>query len=368
MRVLYDGNIYLMQAAGGVNRYFANLISRLPPDVEPSLAICGKANLNFPTHPSMKIYSYRRFRPQGVSYRLEKLFFNSVARRRYDIAHPTYYTLLSRQEVSSYRCPVVITVWDMIHELFPAELDPSGRSADEKRKAILAAQAVICISENTRKDLLEMYPVDARKVKVTPLAPGIDSSMVHGPEQVPDRPYFLYVGLRYGYKNFDGLLTAFAAVHQKRPDVSLCVVGAAFSESELQQMADLGVENAVDFYGHVSDQHLAKLYHRSVAFVYPSLYEGFGIPPLEAMACGAPVIVSNRSSLPEVVGDAGILFDPARMDDLADIMNMLADEPSQREELISKGIARAKMFSWDKTAAQTVEIYRSLAGTPSSFN
>lgn len=369
MRVLYDGNIYQMQAAGGVNRYFANLISRLPPDVTPYLTLCDKPTVNYPDHPAMKTYRYRRFRPAGVSYRLEKLFFNGVARaRRYDLAHPTYYTLLTRQELNNYRCPVVVTVWDMIHELFPAELDPQGRNADEKRRAVMAAQGVICISENTKKDLLEMYPLDEKKVKVTPLASGIDASMVHGPERVPDRPYFLYVGLRYGYKNFDGLLSAFAGVQQKRRDTLLCVVGAPFSDSEARRMAELGVANAVEFFGHVTDPHLAKLYHRSVAFIYPSLYEGFGIPPLEAMACGAPVVASDRSSLPEVVGNAGILFDPDKTSDLADIMIMLADDPSQREQLIAKGIVRAKAFSWEKTVAETMEVYRALTGAPESLN
>jgi len=369
MRVLYDGNIYTLQAAGGVNRYFANLISRLPADVTPHVMMCGRPTVNYPTNPAMKIYNYRRFRPAGVSYRLEKMFFNYVASaRRYDLAHPTYYTLLTRQELNGYRCPVVITVWDMIHELFPAELDPSGRNAEQKRRAIMAAQAVICISENTKKDLLEMYPVDEKKVKVTPLAPGIDPGMIHGPEPVPDRPYFLYVGLRYGYKNFEGLLTAFASVHQKRPETLLCVVGASFSKSETQKIAQLGLDKAVECFGHVSDPHLAKLYHCSVAFVYPSLYEGFGIPPLEAMACGTPVVVSNRSSLPEVVGDAGLLFDPDKMSDLADIMVTLANNPSQREQLIAKGIAQAKGFSWEKTVAQTMEVYRSVAGAPERFN
>jgi glycosyltransferase involved in cell wall biosynthesis len=369
MRVLYDGNIYLMQAAGGVNRYFANLVSRLPADVTPYLTLCGNPEVNYPIQPRMKVYNYRRFRPAAVSYRLEKLYFNYVASaRRYDLAHPTYYTLLSRQELSAYRCPVVITVWDMIHELFPAELDPAGRHAEEKRKAIMAAQAVICISENTRNDLLERYPVDERKVKVTPLAAGIDASQAHGPEPVPDRPYFLYVGMRYGYKNFDGLLTAFASVHRGRPGTSLCVVGAPFSQSEMRTIVELGLTNAVEFYGYVSDPHLAKLYHYSLAFVYPSLYEGFGIPPLEAMACGAPVVASNRSSLPEVVGDAGLLFDPEKTSDLTDILLLLNDSLSQREQLIAKGRQRAKVFSWEKTVAQTMEVYRAVSGAAERSN
>jgi len=363
MQVLYDGHIYLMQAAGGVNRYFANLIGRLPAEVTPHLTTCGPRSVNFPVNPRLKVYNYRRFSPASISYRLEKLFFDHKSHwRHYDLAHPTYYTLLSRSEFSKYRCPVVVTVWDMIHELFPAELDPQGRHAEEKRRAILAAQAVICISENTRKDLLERYPVAPDKVRVTHLASTIDTSLANGPEPVPERRYFLYVGLRYGYKNFNGLLAAFARVLSMRPGLALCVVGAPFTAIENKLISELGMVPAVEHYEQVSDAHLARLYHHSVAFVYPSFYEGFGIPPLEAMACGTPVVASNRSSLPEVIGDAGLLFDPERPDELADILITLADDSSERERLIAKGQERVKSFSWDKTVSQTLEIYREVSG------
>jgi glycosyltransferase involved in cell wall biosynthesis len=363
MKVLYDGNIYLMQAAGGVNRYFANLIGRLPADVTPYLTMCGPRSVNFPVNSRMKVYSYRRFRPASVSYRLEKLFFDYTSNaRRYDLAHPTYYTLLSRSEFRKYRCPVVVTVWDMIHELFPAELDPQGRHAEEKRRAIMAAQAVICISENTKNDLLERYPIAPDKVRVTHLASEIDASMAKGPEPVPRRRYFLYVGLRYAYKNFNGLLAAFAQMRSARPELALCVVGTPFSNTEKKRITELGLVAAIEHYEQVSDAHLAKLYHHSLAFIYPSFYEGFGIPPLEAMACGTPVVASNRSSLPEVIGDAGLLFDPERTDELTDILITLADDSSQRERLIAKGRERVKAFSWDKTVAETLEIYREISG------
>jgi glycosyltransferase involved in cell wall biosynthesis len=367
MRVLYDGNIFLMQAAGGVNRYFANLIARLPLDVTPYMTTCETRNVNYPTHPNLKTYNYRRFRPAGVSYRLEKLFFDYVtASRRYDLAHPTYYTLLTRRSMAEYRCPVVITVWDMIHELFPAELDPKGWNAEAKRKAIMAAQAVICISENTKKDLLERNPIPEDRVSVTHLASEIDASISHGSEPVPAKPFFLYVGLRYRYKNFGGLLAAFAKTHSLRGGTALCVVGAPFNNDEEKLIASLGLADAIEHYGHVSDAHLAKLYRCSLAFVYPSFYEGFGIPPLEAMACGTPVIAANRSSMPEVVGGAGLLFDPDSTDELADVLIMMTDNPAQRRRLIAKGQEHVKIFSWEKTVAATLEIYRAVSAVGAS--
>lgn len=364
MHILYDGKIYLMQSAGGVNRYFANLIRRLPPDFRPVLTTCETRAVNYPAHPNLEVRRFRQFRPLGLSYRLEKIYFDRAsASRRFDLAHPTYYTLLTRREVSEYRCPVVVTVWDMIHELFPADLDPLGRSAEEKRRAVLAAQAVICISENTKKDLLERYPsLPEGRVRVTHLASEIDASLSHGPEGVPARPYFLYVGLRYRYKNFTALLTSFAKLRPSRPHAALCVVGAPFDAEECKLIAGLGLGDAVEHYGQVSDAHLAKLYRRSVAFVYPSLYEGFGIPPLEAMSCGTPVVAAERSSVPEVVGDAGLLFDPDSPDDLTDILRLLLDDEAERERLIARGRERARAFSWDKTVGQTLEIYRAVSG------
>jgi glycosyltransferase involved in cell wall biosynthesis len=362
MRVLYDGKIYNIQAAGGVNRYFANLIGRLPPEIVPHLTTCATRAVNFPDHPNLKLYNYRRFRPAGLSYRLEKLFFKTISRmRRYDLAHPTYYTLLSEQELADYHCPVVITVWDMIHELFP-QLDPTGRNAAEKRRAVMSAQAVICISENTRNDLLERYRVPEEKVKVTYLASEIDGQLSYGPEPVPSQPYFLYVGLRYFYKNFAGLLTALSKARTKCPEMRLCVVGGAFNSEERTLLASLKLSDNTDYYGQVSDAHLAKLYRCSIALVYPSLYEGFGLPPLEAMSCGTPVIASNRSSIPEVVGDAGVLFNPDSLKDLADILLHLFNDEAERQRLIARGYQRAKLFSWAKTVDQTLEIYRSLSG------
>jgi glycosyltransferase involved in cell wall biosynthesis len=364
MRILYDGQIYAMQTAGGINRYFANLISRLPKDFTPTLTTCKPRNVNYPAHPNLKTFFYQRFgfRPGFVSYWLEKHYFRGVASfNSFDVVHPTYYALLTRQEINQCRSPVILTVYDMIHELFADQLDLNGHKTEEKRKAILAAQAVICISENTKKDLLERYSLPEEKLTVTYLASDIDASLSHGSEPVPSLPYYLYVGSRVSYKNFNRLLAAFAKAVSVRPEIALCVVGSPLNETEEKLIAELGLTENIEHYGYASDTHLAKLYRCSVAFVYPSLYEGFGIPPLEAMSCGTVAVASNCSSIPEVVGDAGILFDPNSTGDLADILLSLLDSPTERDRLIAKGYQRAQAFSWDKTVAQTLNVYHSVA-------
>jgi len=262
--------------------------------------------------------------------------------------------------MSTYRKPIVVTVWDMIHEIFPDTMDPERKNTRYKQKAISGAQAILCISENTKKDLLQMFSIPESKVFVTPLASQIDRSLSYGSEKIPERPYFLYVGSRYAYKNFNGMLGAFALVASANPDVIILVVGPPFDENEKQMISDLRIRDRIEHYGIVSDMHLAKLYRCSVAFLFPSLYEGFGIPLLEAMACGTPVVASNCSSFPEVVGNAGLLFDPKIKDELPDILLSLLKNPAERDRLIAKGYERAKEFSWEKTVAQTVAVYRSL--------
>jgi len=369
MHILYDGQIYGYQVAGGINRYFANLIGKLPSSFNPSLLVKQVREGDYPSHPNLKVYKYGRSRLEHISYRLslyypsrleDCLIRNTLARRHFDVFHPTYYTLLTGQRMGSYRSPTVLTVWDMIHEIFPSE-DPTGEHAEWKRKAILAAQKIICISENTKKDLLERYAIAESKVSVTYLASEIDATISYGNEPVSPRPYYLYVGSRSSYKNFGGLVDAFAKAVSVRPELALCVVGSPFSEAENKLLGDLKLTEHVEHYGYATDSHLAKLYRCSLALVYPSLYEGFGIPPLEAMSCGTVAVVSNTSSLAEVVGDAGVLFDPKASDELIDILLSLMDDKARREALVLKGRQKAKQFNWDKTVAQTIAIYRSMS-------
>lgn len=363
MQILYDGYIYSMQTAGGINRYFANIIDRLPQDVCSTLTSTYRTNkLHYPTHPNLTLHEYRSFRPHRIFDKVRSYCFRWLNNSpSFDILHPTYYSLLSQQSFTQIRHPLVITVYDMIHELFADSMDLGGHTIRAKQAAIQAADAIICISESTKNDLLKYYPAAASKAIVTHLASEFSGDWAYGMEETPSQPYFLYVGSRAKeYKNFDTLLIAFSKAASVNTDIFLCVVGSPFSDEERQQIAQLKLTDRIQHYRYASDTHLAKLYRCSSAFVYPSLYEGFGIPPLEAMACGAIVVASDTSSIPEVVGDAGILFDPTSACDLADILLQVLGSSTERDRLIQKGYQRTKTFSWEKTAQQTVAVYRSL--------
>ena len=337
MRVLYDGTIFGFQAAGGISRFFTSLIRRLPVDWQPSVITPQVNNLYFPEHPRLQVFRWRRFQPTRVSNVLERHYFQAVVRRmRPQLVHPTYYTLLTRRQASAnqfyrnYRCPVVLSVWDMIHEVYPRMIEQSDFWAARKREAVQAADAIICISEHTKRDLLARIPIPEEKVSVVYLASDLDESLAHGDEPVPPSPYFLYVGGRSAeYKNFDGLLAAFARVAAQRPEPLLVVTGPPPPEPANPRKPPRG------------------------------------IPPLEAMACGTVVIASDRASLPEVVGDAALSFDPGSpqaAEELAGHMLSLLDSPGRRADLIARGKERAAGFSWDRTAAQTLEIYRRVLG------
>ncbi|BAZ87861.1 glycosyltransferase family 4 protein [Dolichospermum compactum] len=364
MHILYDGEIYGAQKVGGISRYFDNIISRLPQDFEPILTSPRSRNEPHPHHPNLKIFNYKRFgfKPGRVSYWLEKYYFRAVeaTTNNPQIFHPTYYSLLTHQEFQERRCPIILTVYDMIHEIFPHLIDKQGQFAEIKRRAILASDIILCISKSTKNDLLERYPLPENRVLITHLATEFNPSLEENNDFIPSRPFFLYVGSRGTYKNFNNLLIALAKIGSKIPDVLLCVVGSPFDSTEKEQISKLNLDNHIENFSYASDAHLAKLYRNCVAFVYPSLYEGFGIPLLEAMICQAPIIASNTSSFPEVVGDAGLLFDPTSVADLADRLLFMLDNPAERDILITKGLERVKHFSWDKTAAQTVEAYRSV--------
>lgn len=364
MRVHYDGQNYFPPQ--GVGRYFRSIIERLPEDVVPSLAVSSLQVPGLPKHPHLErdvgwtVPSLRAYLRFPVFQRAVAVQLRRQGRRRpHDVAHPTYYELITDEPISTLTGPVVLTVYDMVHERFP-ELEPSGRVVAAKRAAIARADVVLCISEQTRADLHDNYQVADDRVVVTHLATDLAPAMAEGPEPVPPAPYLLYIGGRAVHKNFGSVLDALACL-DRPDDPSLVVVGHPFTRAEAADVVQRGLSPRVQHVGPVDDAHLAKLYRHSLALLYPSLYEGFGIPLLEAMTCGTAVVAARTSSIPEVVGEAALLVDPTVPDELVDAVRLLLDDPGRRQALIRAGAVRAAGFSWDATAAATLDVYRQLA-------
>jgi glycosyltransferase involved in cell wall biosynthesis len=222
----------------------------------------------------------------------------------------------------------------------------------------MRADHVLCISENTRRDLIEILHVPEAKVSVTYLSADLDPPTQSVPSD--GAPYFLYVGDRGGYKNFLGLVAAVGASVQLRDVRIVCFGSDPLTAAEWQAIDRVGIARERIAHCSGSDAELARKYSGALAFVYPSMYEGFGLPPLEAMACDCPVACSRTSSIPEVVGDAGEYFDPADLDSMRQALENIAGSAELRQRLRLRGREQRRRFSWDRCAAETLALYRRL--------
>lgn len=363
MNLIYDHQAFSIQKYGGVSRYFHELISRLckKEDVNLSLFLgfyineygleaCRDLCKHFWGMKRVDIPKVGRLFTV-VNKMLFRPFFVSS---RADIYHPTYYANLIR----GFKGKKVVTVHDMIHELYPDYFSSRDITSTDKKMAVQDADAVICVSQSTKKDLMELLNVPEDRIRVIYLGNSLNLE-VNEPRLV-DNPYVLYVGLRSGYKNFKLLLTAYARAHKIRSDFKLiCFAGGKFNIQEQALIRSLDLSNKVLEYAG-TDEVLANLYKYATAFVYPSLYEGFGIPPLEAMHYGCPVLVSNTSSILEVVGQAGLYFNPTSVDDLSFHLDKILHDDMLRTELIQRGHEQEKIFSWDVCAKETLKLYHQI--------
>ncbi|PID60303.1 glycosyl transferase family 1 [candidate division KSB3 bacterium] len=269
-----------------------------------------------------------------------------------DIFHPTYYDPYFLDRL--HDTPFVLTVFDMIHERYPEYFRLTERVSAHKYRICQSAARIITISEQTRRDLISFFGIAPEIIDVVYLANSLVLADDELAVKLPDF-YLLFTGSRKIYKNFYFLLRALADILRDN-NITLVCTGKAFSAAEYQFFELLGVENHVR---HISadDNTLAALYHHALAFVFPSLYEGFGIPVLEAFACGCPAILSNSSSLPEVGGDAAAYFEAKDARSIQEAVTRVIFHEELRRELIAKGTERLQHFSWERTARQTATVY-----------
>jgi len=270
----------------------------------------------------------------------------------------------------------VVTLHDVIPLIFASHHLRRLSSRIAYRLDLLGCRrsdVIITDSRCAKCDVVRELHVDPKRVKV--IYPGVgapfgkqDHSVHPGRfigELSESQPFFLYYGGTAVNKNVEAVIRAFAILMRRRPDTLLLMV--VHEEDRRRRLGvlatHLGVSDDIVFADHLSDEQLVSVLNHSVALVYPSIYEGFGLPPLEAMACGAPVIASDRASLPEVVGEAGILVDPNDTEAIARAMSHLLDAPDLRSHLSEKGVERAKRFTWKAAAERIAVIYEeALAG------
>jgi len=268
------------------------------------------------------------------------------------------------------RCATVITVHDLAFLRYPYLLTKeAARYYAQVDKAARRVDRIIAVSESTRNDLVNMVGAPEEKISVIyeaaapfyrPLDREASYHWLQKRYRLP-RDFILFVSTIEPRKNIVTLLRAYHQYRQQyHGEQALVLAGAPgwHYEEIYQEVASLGLGAHAFFLNRVSNEELLRLYNAAFMLVHPALYEGFGLTPLEAMACGAPVIVSNASSLPEVVGDAALLVDPTDVDGWTVAMHRLAADPSLRRTLREKGLKRAKLFSWQKAARETLQVYR----------
>lgn len=381
MELVVDGIIYQLQPQGGISRMFSEILPRMC-DIDQSLRITlltsGQCRQALPNHPNICHRGIppvaRFFRPSrlwgpvpSLAEALTRRLFIGNGRDR--IWHSTYYTMPYQLGKASWNGPHVVTVVDMIYEKFPEYFSNAAQVIETKKRCIEKADRVIAISNSTKSDILEYFNMPEDRVAVVYLA----ASHFFRPLSESDKskfrerfglvkPFLLYVGHRGGYKNFQVLLKAYSLWKRKNDFDLICVGGASKwsrDENELIRRAISG--DSVRLFPNAADEELRAFYSCAQAFIYPSLYEGFGIPLLEAMACGTPVIVSDTSSTPEVVGDSGLYFNPYSKEELLAALDRIMDDARLREQLVKKGLNRSKMFSWHETSVKTYNVYREIS-------
>lgn len=256
--------------------------------------------------------------------------------------------------------PFVFTIHDLIHLRFPEETSARKRAYYRfvVRPATARAYRVLTVSEFSKREILEWARLPEYKVVVVGNGVGPEFSP-QGKRHEPGYPYVFYVGNTKPHKNFNRLLEAFAR-SGLLGEVRLVCTGSP-SKRVLSLIQELGLERHVVFAGTIPDELLPAYYRGALALIFPSLYEGFGLPTLEAMACGIPVVTSSVTSLPEVVGDAAVLVDPYDVESIAWGIQRVVEDSFLREELRRKGLERAKQFSWDKTAELTWKVLQEAA-------
>lgn len=351
MKIFYDYQILFSQERGGISRYFYELyknITKEIPNVKIKVVAYFSKNMYF-----KNVVRIRKPQKIGMWFINELVCFEHLFFHKYDIIHPTDYcpTYLFRFPFLLKKAKLIITVHDMTHEIL---IKDEVSFINKKKKLIHMADGIIVVSENTKNDLIRIYPeVLEKKIKVIYHGNSLEKVNMATPFEIP-QSYILYVGHRLGYKNFNCLVDAIVNIQE---NVSvICVGGGNFTQDEYDLFARKGIHKRM-IQKSLSDNELLYAYNNAKCLVFPSLYEGFGMPILEAFGAGCPVILSNKSCFPEIAGKAALYFEGNNSLELANKIELLLSDEMLREELIQLGKQRVQKFSWKKAAIQTQCFY-----------
>ncbi len=355
--IVYDSQIFDYQRFGGISRYFCEIISRIHMNYDIAVRYSNNYYLNDTKLGKHRIplprFLYKHYE-QKIWHKNQKLAKQLLQSYPNCLLHATYYEPYFLNFIES--TPYVITVHDMTYEKFPQLFSESEHVIKQKKEVITRANRIIAISENTKKDIIELLHVKPEKIDVIYHGTSMHIHKRQPSLRLPKR-FILFVGSRCSYKNFNRFLNAFALVSHNDKELFAICTGVPFNPDEEQRIEKLNLKNRILQF-NVSDKQLEELYSQALLFVYPSLYEGFGIPILEAYACHCPVALSRASCFPEIANEAAIYFDPYSEEDMARAIKKVIYNENQRILLIEKGKERLKLYSWEKATEQTEQTYQ----------
>ncbi len=379
-KVLYDYQAFTMQTHGGVSRCFMELYKHLPEGVKAQIAIKESDNVYIrdiegvkPAHDRYNKFVcphnfwgkghlhlwYDKLTHGGYYPNYNKTYSIELLRKGdFDVFHPTFFSDYFLPYLNGK--PFVLTIHDMIPELYPQYFANDDIQIVMKRKLAPLANAIVAVSDNTKKDIVEILHVPEEKVHVVYHG----CSFPHNSDKIIPMsvPYILYVGDRYGYKNFDLFVQYVTPFLKSDHETYVVCTGKPFKKEEKELFAKYNVEAKFVHYWVSTDEEFFSLYHQALCFVYTSEYEGFGIPILEAYQADCPVLLNRASCFPEIAGDAAIYFEmDSNSSDIVDKLECIYSmSTEERHVLLKKQRERLALYSWDKSAMKLVEVYKSI--------
>jgi glycosyltransferase involved in cell wall biosynthesis len=382
IRVLYDHQAFEMQRFGGISYYYAKIIDGLNSTVDATIAVHSSGNeylerlknsltssvrntgfiedfmfgMNFPG--KNRMYSLRNslFPSFSAAVKNVKESLKALDCGGFDLFHPTYYDPYFLKNIRNI--PYVITAHDCTHEQYPELFGAADRTFHNKKLVFKNATRIISISESTKKDIIKFYDIPESRIDV--VYQGIEKYIYLDEESVSSirlpEQYILYTGQRYHYKNWLFFVRAVTDILLSYKNLTLVCTGPAFTNSEKEYLIDLGLKDKVI---HIRPrfEDLSVIYSKALAFVFPSLSEGFGLPILESMSVGCPTLLSDIPIMHEIGADAALYFLPKDMDSIRVKVSSIIEDRELRASLSAKGKIRALDFSWESTCLKTLDVY-----------
>lgn len=379
MKILIDA-LGIVNKTTGVGQYSLQLLNALSEiDSKNDYYICLQKRLN-DSHPIFSLKNKRNFTliradVSAIGPKKQFYYYNLLRRNRFKF--DLFHSLNSELPLCG-KTKSIVTFHDLKYIKYPYFLNKFSTIKSKYLKYIMKkgarkASKIIAVSQSTKNDIIHLLGIEKDKITVIyeasnlsmyPKANGVTSNSDILKKYSVKKPYFLYVGEKRPHKNLEGLIKAFAIFKEKYDQWNSCLVisGKKYStyHEYITTTENLGVKDSLIFTGFIPEKYLKTIYTEAEALLLISFYEGFGIPILEAMECGIPVITSNISSMPEVAGEAALLVDPNNIQEIVEKMNSIVSSKTLRKQLIESGFKRVKQFSWERTARQTLEVYNEI--------